>query len=474
MFNPAKGILQWLGRQLATRGLVDDYRTERIADLTWPRFLTMVARSSLRVADVSMVGLNIGSAAIAGLAFAAVYWQIAVSFGLGIAGGTIGLVSQRFAGGRSDRVDLAIKQSVWLGTAMTVPFVLSYWLYSGELIAALTRDSTITRYGGTYLRLSSVALLFVMFNLISSRALAGADDTWIPMAIRSTGAVTNIVLNAVFIFGMGMSVTGAALGSVIAEGLVSACFVWGFIRGSVPVVGTFPIDISAGPPYFDRTLLWQISQIVPPLIAQKLGKVVVRFPLFALLAVFGPAIVSAFEVGRRVRKLLNAFGAGFSMSASSVVGQELGRGDEGVAMKYARDTVVFSAFVYLLFGTAVFLLAPVVSHLFVSDPRAIERTTPFVRIATVSFVGLGLFRTFGGILKAAGDNRWIMYGRLCGLYLALLPLTYLGSVSGFGVTAVYVALFGETWVAALLTGHRAMSGRWATVNRSFRPSSTSD
>lgn len=86
MFNPATFCLRRLGRTLSRLGLIDEYRGKRIAELAWPRFLTMFARSSFRVTDVSMVGLNIGSSAIAGLAFAAIYWQVAVSFGLGIAG----------------------------------------------------------------------------------------------------------------------------------------------------------------------------------------------------------------------------------------------------------------------------------------------------------------------------------------------------------------------------------------------------
>lgn len=459
-----------MSKHLAERGLIDESRGKRIAELAWPRFLTMLARSSLGVADISMVGLTIGSGAIAGLAFATVYWQVAVSFSLGIAGGTIGVVSQNFGADRLNKVDLAIKQSFWLGLALTLPFFVTYWLFPGDLIGILTQDSDIARYGATYLQLVSIALLFIMVNLISSRALAGADDTWIPMTIRSTGAVVNIVLNAAFIFGLNMGVVGAALGSVVAEGLVSVCFIWGFITGRVPVVGKFPITVTLGPPYIDLSIARGMAHSVPPLIAQKLGKVVVRFPLFAILAVFGPTVVSAFEVGRRVRKLLNAFGAGFSMSASSVVGQELGRDEPSLAMDYAQDTTVFSGFVYLTAGIIIFLLAPLVAQLFVTAPSDVAQTATFIRVGTISFVGLGLFRSAGGVLKAAGDNRWIMYGRLSGLYLSLLPLSYLGTISELGIVGVYIAIIGETWLAAVITGYRAISGKWLAIGKQYQVS----
>ena len=123
-----------------------------------------------------------------------------------------------------------------------------------------------------------------------------------------------------------------------------------------------------------------------------------------------------------------------------------------------------------LSGGFVFALAPVVAGLFSREPETIARMTPFVRIASVSFVGLGLFRTYEGILKGSGENRWTMYGRLFGLYVLLLPVTYLGAVTSLGLPAVFVALVAESWGAALVTGYRVRSGNWTVARRSRRPS----
>lgn len=469
MVNPAVWLFRWLAHRLAEMGAIDDQRGRRIADLAWPRFLTMIARFSLRVSDIAMVGLAVGSTAIVGISFAVVYWQFAFAFGIGIAGGTIGLVAQRYSAGKSAGASLVVNQSVLLGLVLTLPFVVAYWFGAEELIQVFAGDSRTVRYGATYLRVSAVALLFVTFNVVASRALAGADNTWIPMAIRATGALLNIGLNAIFIFGLGLGVFGAALASVISEGLVATSFAYGLVRGAFPGLGPFPISVSATGPYLDVRILRELVDASVPLIGHRLGNVIVRFPLLALLAMVGPAVVASFEVARRVRNLLNAFGAGFSMSASSLVGQALGESDEQLAVDFGRDTVVFSVVVYLLAGALVFALAPVVAGLFSSDPETVARTTPFVRVASASFVGLGIFRTYEGILKGSGDNRWTMYGRLLGLYLFLLPLTYLGATTSLGRLAVFGALIAETWGAAIVTGYRVHSGKWTLASRARRP-----
>lgn len=157
------------------------------------------------------------------------------------------------------------------------------------------------------------------------------------------------------------------------------------------------------------------------------------------------------------------------MSASSLVGQELGRGDEAEAALYANDIIRFSAVIYLLTVVFVIAFARPIAHLFVDDPTAISRTIPFIRVAAVSFVGLGLNSTFRGIIRAAGDNTWSMYGRIVSQYVALIPLVYLGTISALGVTAVFVAMIAEGWSTAAVTGYRAASGKWMIVSRAHRP-----
>lgn len=474
MLNPARYFFRWIGVRLAGRGIIDGRRGERIADLTWPRFLTMFARRSQRVADIAMVGVALGPAAIAGLAFATIYWRLANGFALGLIGGTINQVSQRFGAGRYDELDLAVMQSVWVGIVLVVPFLVVYSIFSGPLVSVFTKNSIVIRHGQEYLSVISIALLFAMLNLIASRTLAGADNTRIPMFVRATGAFANIVFNAVFIFGLGMGAAGAALGTVLAEALTTATFAWGLLSGSLPIIGRFPVTLSVRPPYFDRQLTKHLLTITPPLMTLNIGKSIAQFPLFVLLAMFGPTVVAAYEIGRRVRQLLGAFGAAFSTSASSLVGQALGRGNETTAVHYGWDTVKFSGIIYLASLVLVFVFATPIASLFADDPTVITETVPFVRIAALSFVGYGLNQAFEGILKAAGDNSWSMYGRLFGLYFALLPLVYIGTVTSLGVIAIYLAIIAETWSNALITGFRVSSGAWKEISRSYRPEVPTD
>jgi putative MATE family efflux protein len=419
-----------------------------------------------------MVGLAVGPAAIAGIALATVYWQFANSFAVGLANASISQVSQRYGAGQYGEIDTAVKQTIVV--VIMLPFVAVYFLFSQPLIALVTSEAPTIRHGSVYLRVLSLALLLNVANYVFSRTLAGADDTQIAMSVRATGALVNVVINAILIFGLGMGVLGAAIGTIVAETVVATTLAWGFFTGSLPVLGAFPVTATLSGPYFDRGMARELGSTAPPLIFDRLARAFARFPLFAILAMFGPITVAAYEVARRIRTLMEATSKGFSMAASGLVGQELGRDDEPEADRFAWDIIRFSTVMYVVSIVLVLLFADPLSHFFADDPQAVSQTVPFVRIAAISFLGSGLSQSLSGILKGAGDNRWIFYARIVSQYLVLIPLAYVGATTSLGLLVVYVAILAEAGTRASIIGYRFTSGNWKVVSRSHRPKLADD
>ena len=460
MRNPVAAGAHWFARVLARWGVIDADRGARTVDLAWPRMLTGVARLSQRLADLAMVGAVLGPAAIAGLAFAFAYWQIGNTLSLGLSGGTIAQVSQRFGAGDEDEADLAVKQGLLLGVAIALPLTAIFVAYSTELVSLLSADPLTTGYGATYLAVAGLAIPFEFVNKVSSRTLVGADDARTPMIVRGSGAVANVLLNAVFIFGLGLGVVGAALGTLVATVLVTVAFLLGFLAGRLPLSGSFPITLSPSGPYFDGRLMAELASLSTPLMGRWLATTLVVFPVLAIVATFGPVVVAAFEVARQIRQLINAPNWGFSLAASSLVGQSIGGEEPAEALAYGRDILRFTVVTFLVVSAAVFLLARPIASVFVDDPGTVDRAVPFIRVAAVSAVGFGVDGATTGALRGSGDTRWPFYGKLVGLYGVMLPVAYLATVTPLGIAALYLALLVETAVPAAVTYYRFRSGAW--------------
>ncbi len=461
----------WIGLALARFELIDRQRAIRTTDLAWPRVVTGIARMSKTAADTAMVGLAIGSSAIAGLGFASPFWGMAFALGGGIAGGTISLVSQRFAAEAWHELDIAVKSSAIVVILVTVPVSVLFWFFADPLIGLLGPDPQAHELGTKYLSVVALGVPFAGLNLIGSRTLVGADDAWTPMMVRAGGAVVNIVLNAVFIFGLGMGVVGAALGTVLSNVVILLAFTLGLVTGSVPGIGSFPVTITASRPYLERDIVTDLVKIGTPLVFTNGSRTAAQFPMLAILATYGSTVVAAYEIAKRVRGLLNTPGWGFSLASSSLVGQALGTGDEETANEYGREIIRFAIAVYALGAILAFVFAEPITSVFVNDPETLPLAAAFVRVAALSVIFWGISGAATGPLRASGDTRWPFYANLLGLYVFAIPFMWIGSVTAIGVVGIYLALVAETVVPAAVNYHRFATGQWMHVSRQYRPES---
>ena len=469
--NPFRLSVLAVGLALARLGLVDRHRARRTADLAWPRIVTGVARMSKNAVDVAMVGLASGTAAITGVGFAGPFWGLAFAVGGGVAGGTIALVSQRFGAGADEDLGLAVRASVLLVVAASLPVTAAFWFLPRELVSLLSSNAEAVALGAAYLQIVGLGVPFAGLNLIGSRVLVGADDAYTAMVLRASGAVVNAALNAVLIFGLGMGVEGAATGTVLSNVVVTGAFAVGLAAGRLPGVGGFPVRVDPFGSYVDAATLRSLVVIGLPVFGRNLVWTVAEFPMLAIVDSFGENVVAAFVIARRIWGLMNTPGWGFGLASSSLVGQALGTGDEETAEAYGREIVRYAVAVYLLSSLVVALTADRLVGLFVNDPSqsVVPIAVSLVYAACVAVVLQGVAGGAAGPLDASGDTRWPFYSQFVGMFGVSIPIAYVGSVTSLGVAGLYLAFVAETAIPAAVNYYRFASGEWKRISRSYRP-----
>lgn len=469
--NPARLTILAIGLVLARLGLVDAKNVRRTTDLAWPRIVTGIARMSKNAVDVAFVGIAIGPAAIAGVGFAAPFWGMAFSLGGGFAGGTIALVSQRYGAKAYEEMGQAIRSSVALVLLVSLPVAAVFWLFPSELVSLMTGDERIIELGARYLHIISFGVPLAAVNLVGSRIYIGADDAWTPMVIRAGGAVTNIVLSAVFVFQFGMGVAGAAWGTLLSNVVVTVVFTVGVVAGRLPGMGELPVKVDPFGKYLDVETLRQVVRIGLPVVGRNMVWTVAKFPMLAIVAMFGPSVAAAYVISRRIWGLMNTPGWGFGLASSSLVGQELGAGDEGSAETYARDVVLFSVATYVVAAAIVFAFARPIVLSFVSDPNdpSVPYAITLVYVSCFAILAQGVNGAVAGPLDASGDTRWPFMAQAVGMFLCSIPLAYLGTATPLALGGLYLSYVAETTVPAILNYYRFSTGRWKIISRQFRP-----
>lgn len=464
---------------LERTGVIERERLRRTTALASPRIVTGFAIMSKHTVDVALVGWTVGATAVAGLAFAFAYWGVAKSVGIGLAGGTVSLVSRSYGGEDTKGASVAVAQSLLVAVALSAPFVVAYAVFATDLIGVFGSEPDVVRKGATYLTIVAPGLLFEYLNLIGSRTYAGVGDTVTPMVVRAGGAVLNILLSAVLVFGLGTGVVGVAIGTVVSVAAVTVVLGWGTLgrrygfRGLSP--SPVPLRLDGRTFSLDVSVTRELLGVSVPLMARKVSEMAVVFPLLWVASSFGPVVVAGFEVGRRVRGLLSSFNWGLSTASSALVGQELGSGDIREATEYGASVIRLSAVVYLSASVVVVLSAPLIAHLFVSAPDEVAQATAFIRVAAVSALALGVNGATTGALLGAGDTRWPFVASLVGQYAVAVPVAAVGLVTPLGVGGLYVAFVVGMAFPAAANIWRFCRGDWAeagTVGASSTPVET--
>ena len=489
--NPVRFTILWIGLGLARLGLIDRDRAIKTTELAWPRVVTGIARMSKNAVDVAMVGVAVGTTAVAGVGFASPFWGLAFSIGGGIAGGTIALVSQRYGAEAWDELGRAVRSSTLLVVILTIPLSVTFWLIPEQLISVLTGNEAAIREGATYLQIVGLGIPFAGLNLVGSRILVGTDDAYTAMQARAGGAVANIVLNAVFIFGFGWGVAGAALGTVLSNVAVTAAFALGLTFGRFPTMGAFPVQISPWGTWTDPAMVRDLITIGTPVGLRNLVWTTFQFPMLGILDIFGENTVAAWVIARRIWGVMNTPGWGFGLAASSLVGQELGQNNEREAEFYGRDIVRFSVATYVVSALLVAFFAGDIVVLFTSDPASpeIPIATNLVYAASFAVVFQGVASAAAGPLDASGDTRITFLSQFLGMFCVSIPLAYLGAVGlsipavsiplvgtvgglaipALGLWGLYLAFVAETAVPAAINYWRFRTDKWKKISEEYRP-----
>ena len=472
--NPIRLVVLYIGFALARLGLIDRHRVVRTTDLAWPRIVTGIARMSKNAVDVAMVGVAVGTSAVAGVGFAGPFWGLAFAIGGGVAGGTIALVSQRYGAEAFRELGDAVRASTLLVVVISLPVTVVFWTIPHELISLLSSNERAIDLGAEYLRIVGLAVPLAGLNLVGSRVLVGCDDAYTAMQIRAGGAVANVILTAWLVLGMGWGVTGAAVGTVLSNFAVTAAFALGLAWGRFPGVGELPVRIDPFGSYLNPGMIHDLVEIGLPVGLRNLVWVVAEFPMLAILDVFGENTVAAFVIARRIWGIMNTPGWGFGLASSSLVGQELGVNDPAEAEAYARDIIRFSVATYLVSAALVAFFAPDIVRLFAENPDSPEVpiAVNLVYAACFAVILQGVPGGAAGPLDAAGDTKVPFVSQFLGMFCVAIPLAYVGATTPLGLWGLYLAFLAETSVPAAINYWRFRSGKWKGISEAYRPDAT--
>jgi len=438
-----------------------DLTTGSISKGIWYLALPMIIGNMLEVTfnlvDMFWVG-RLGPVALASVAMSGVIMMILITFIIGINTGTLALVARFTGSGEDELRDNVAMQALILGFFIALCVGIVGYFSSPSLLKLLGAGPEVLAEGTKYLRVIFVGTVFVVFSFVVSFILRGAGDSVTPTVVLAFAGIVNVILDPLFIFGIGfpkMGVAGAALATVIAFGLA------GLIGLEVLLKGRSHIHLKLNKLKVDLSAMIRIIRIGIPASAQMIVRSFMGAALMAIVAAFGTFAVAAYGIGIRLTMFVLMPGFGFAMAAATLVGQNLGAQEPEraeasgkLATLFYEITVIVIAFVYIVF-------APNIISVFDGSPEVLRIGVEFLRITSWSFLFIPFGMVLGRAIMGAGDTVPTMLITLVSLWFFQIPVAYmLAKPLGFGLAGVWYAILAASVLQASLTTFWFKLGLW--------------
>ncbi|HEY8281005.1 MAG TPA: MATE family efflux transporter [Leifsonia sp.] len=425
-----------------------------ILRLAVPALGALVAEPVFLLADSAMVG-HLGVAPLAGLGIASAILQTVVGLMVFLAYSTTPAVARRLGAGDERGAVAAGVDGCWLALALGVVLAVAGWFASPALVGLFGAGPAVEHQAEVYLRLSMAGLPAMLLVFAATGLLRGLQDTRTPLVVAVGGFGVNIVLEFVFIYGLGLGIAGSAIGTVTAQwGMVAVYLV--FVGRHARRVGAPLLPHHSGLTRSARSGGWLFLRTASLRAAM-------------LLAVFsatrlGQDELAAFQVTLTVFATVAFALDALAIAAQALIGKGLGAGDLQHVRAVLRRCLQWGVGAGVVFGAVVLVASPIAAGLFTGDPSVAALLPASLAIIGVGAPLGGYVFVLDGVLIGAGDARYLALTGLANLAvfapLAIAAVAW-GGQGAAGLAWLSAAFaFGYIGARAVTLGLRARGARW--------------
>ena len=407
--------------------------TSTLLRFTLPMMLGSLMQQCYNIADTLIVGRCVGPHALAavGSAYSLMVFLTSVLLGLAMGSGTV--FSLQFGAGNFRGLRRSIYVSLVLIGCVTAVLTAAAFLLIDPILRLLQVPSEIYSMLRIYLLIifGGIPLTF-LYNFYAA-LLRAVGDSVTPLWFLGISVVLNIGLDLLFILVFDMGVGGAALATVMAQG-VSAIGLMLYVLGRRPELRLRKEDM-----HFDRV---SVKEIVSFSSLTCVQQSVMNFGILmvqGLVNSFGTAVMAAFAAAVKIDSFAYMPVQEFGNAFSTFVAQNFGAGKQARIRRGVRSALVTSVLFSLAVSVAVFLLARPLMLIFVraEETEIIRIGVQYLRIEGVFYFGIGILFLLYGYYRAIRMPGMSVVLTVLSLGTRVVLAYALAAIPSVGVTGIW-------------------------------------
>ena len=394
--------------------------------LALPVMLNNIIKAFHDVVDTFLVSKIEGpesviSAQIAAIGFVSPIMTICQALAIGMMTAGTALMSQYIGAKKEDRAGKVSGQLLMMCTVVGIVFNILLFFLAPTILKLMDAQGSLYDYSLTYIRIRSFELtgLFVFYAYQATRQSQG--DTVTPVIINGTSIFLNIILTAIFIYGMGMDISGAAIGTVISNMIIIPPCVIHMMKSKSLRLSKENLK----PDWkYNKKI---ISLGAPAAISQ-------AFTSLAFLIINGTmsgyentlnidySILAPISIGGRINSLLLFPVMGIGTVLATFVGQNIGAGNKERAKKAFVQSLILVVSMTTLGAIILFPFKENLTRIFLENPNEVALCVRYVVFLLMGLPLMGVFQCFIGCFQGAGRTDLSLWLATIRLWVLRIPI----------------------------------------------------
>lgn len=419
-----------------------------VASLALPSILSQLVTLIYNLADTFYIGQigNPDMVAAVSVAFAAFMFLVAIANLFGIGGGS--LISRMLGEKRPDEAKHVAAFSFFGTLLFTVVYSILLWLFLDPILRLLGASSATIGFGRDYLLWTTViggvptTLGIVLGHLLRSEGYARQSSVGIAL-----GGILNIILDPIFIFVLDMGVAGAAMATMLANGvsLIYYLILMGVLRKR-SVLSVNPADIR-----LNRELTKNVFSVGMPAAAAALLAILANAALFKVLSSYEDLPVAAMGVVKKIDTIPLNVSMGLSQGVLPLVAYNYAAKQYDRMERISRFARLAGAVFALLCVLLFELFAPELVRFFMKDEATVVLGSAFLRVACIGTIPMVMFFLLNTTFQAMGKGKQSLFLVMLRQAVINLPILFLLNAL-FGIDGVvWTQLIADTISVGIAT-----------------------
>lgn len=389
-----------------------------------PMILSMMLQAFYNIVDSYFVSSmeGVGDAAVNALTLAFPIQALMVALAIGTGVGVNSLLSKFLGMGDRKTASRIAGNAVFLSVCTYILFLIFGLFFVDAYISSQTSDPIIQEMGCSYLKICTVLSFGSVIYMIYEKLLQGTGKTVLSTIAQVSGAITNIILDPIMIFGMfgcpALGIAGAAYATVIGQ-VVS--LVLGMIFHH-----TKNKEIETKAEYLvpDKEIITAIYRVgIPAIIMQALMSVMTYCINIIFVRVSG-SVVTAYGIYFKIQQFVFFAAFGLNNAIIPIVAFNYGMRDRARIFKAIRCGLLYNAIIMLAGAVLLQVFGKQIIGIFDVSTEVKELSIQAVRIVTIGYIFVGANVIFQGIFQALGEGIKSLVISAIRLIIVVLPLAY--------------------------------------------------